>query len=480
MKTDSPSDNSAATKRELLARLTDWRQEHLLAFWDELAPLQRAQLAAEIEATDFALLDRLTHSNQHAEDAAALVARAKAPPAFRLDAAQNAFLPDDARAAGQLALRGGQIGVLLVAGGQGSRLGFEHPKGMYPIGPVSGASLFQILFEQLVAIGRRYGVRIPLCLMTSSATHAETVEYLDRVGRFGLPADDLFIFSQGAMPAVDRATGRVLLAERGELALSPDGHGGMLTALAASGGLIDLRGRGVQHLFYLQVDNPLVRICDPEFLGYHLLAQSEMTTLAVAKREPLDKVGNLVQVDGHLQIVEYSEFNQLDPQLIDRRDESGRLMYWAGNTAVHAFDVDFLERVANDAQRLPFHVAHKRIPYVDAAGKLVQPADNNALKFERFIFDLLPAAQRAIVVECDEAAEFAPVKNAPGSGRDSPENVQAQMVAVHSDWLRAAGASVAPQTAVEISPLYALDAQELRGKLSTGLQINEPTYFREL
>jgi UDP-N-acetylglucosamine/UDP-N-acetylgalactosamine diphosphorylase len=465
-------------KKDLLALLKPWRQQHLLDFWDELTADQQAGLAREIEAVDFPLVDRLFRGGQNSDDAAALVARAAPPPAFRLDAAKNEFTPAAARTAGEHALRAGKVAALLVAGGQGTRLGFDHPKGMYAIGPVSGASLFQILFEHVVAVGRHNGVRIPLFLMTSSATHAETVAYLDHTERFGLPAEDLFVFSQGSMPAVDARSGQLLLAEKDQLALGPDGHGGMLAALAATGGMADLNGRGIEQLFYMQIDNPLVRVCDPQLLGYHLLSRSEVTTLAVTKREPTDKVGNLVVVDGKLQIIEYSEFNQLDPALIGPRDPRGGLLFWAGNTAVHVFDVRFLQRVSADADQMPFHVAHKKVPFVDAQGKHIDPDDNNALKFERFIFDLLPAAERAVVVECDEAAEFAPVKNAPGSGRDAPETVQTQMVALHTAWLRAAGGEVAEGVPVEVSPLFALDEAQLREKLPGGKRFDEPTYLR--
>lgn len=466
-------------RQQLNSRLAPWGQEHLLKFWNELSSAAQDELAAEIEAIDFALIKRLAHGDEHVDGAAALLKRAKPPAAFRLDASQNSIPVEEARRAGKAALKSGKIGVLLVAGGQGSRLGFEHAKGMFPIGPVSGASLFQILIERIIAVGKRYGVRVPLCLMTSSATHPETVEYLDHTQRFGLPAEDLFIFSQGVMPAVDEKSGKVLLAEKGHLALSPDGHGGTLAALASSGGLANLRGRGIEHLFYLQIDNPLVRICDPVFLGYHLLTKSQVTTLAVTKRTPEDKVGNLVQVDGKLQIIEYSEFNKLDASLIGQQDSRGQLLYWAGNTAVHAFDLKFLEQMAAGAGKLPFHIAHKKVPFVDPQGDLVQPRENNALKFERFIFDLLPAADTAIVVECNEADEFAPVKNASGSDRDSPETVKAQMIALHTRWLNSAGAKVAAGVPVEVSPLYALDEQELSRKLPAGRRVDEPTYFHE-
>ena len=220
---------------------------------------------------------------------------------------QSLFAGRRPKPAGAEALAAGKVAALLVAGGQGTRLGFDHPKGLYRIGPVSQASLFQILMEKMLAAGRRYGVSIPLYLMTSPATHAETLEYLAANGRFGLPEQDLHVFCQGTMPAVDAESGRLLLESPGSLALSPDGHGGMLAALARSGGLDDLAARGIEQLFYFQVDNPLAPVCDAAFLGYHLLAGSELSTLVVAKEFPTERVGNVASVDGRLRIIEYSD-----------------------------------------------------------------------------------------------------------------------------------------------------------------------------
>src|SRR6185369_5136325 len=223
----------------------------------------------------------------------------------------NRFSPAEARRRGDEALAAGQLGVILVAGGQGTRLGFEHPKGMYPIGPVSQATLFQILLEKIVARGLQHGVRIPLYLMTSPATHAETVAFLRSKDYFGLAAEDVAIFCQGTMPAVHAETGQILLADKANLFLSPDGHGGMLAALATSGSLEDLRRRKIAQLFYLQVDNPLVSMCDPEFIGYHLLSGAEISTQVVRKRTSRDKLGNVVVVDGQMRIIEYSDLNHL-------------------------------------------------------------------------------------------------------------------------------------------------------------------------
>jgi UDP-N-acetylglucosamine/UDP-N-acetylgalactosamine diphosphorylase len=346
---------------------------------------------------------------------------------------------------------------------------------MYSIGPVSGASLFQILFEKLLAVSRRYGVRIPLYLMTSPATHDETIAYLAEHRHFGVRPDDVIVFRQGTMPAVDATTGRVLLEEPGKIFTNPDGHGGMLAALSRSGGLADARRRGIEQFFYFQVDNPLAPVCDPEFLGYHLLSDSELSNLAVAKQLPTEKVGNIVTVDQRTRIIEYSDLPKAGAE---KRNDKGGLLLWAGNTAIHVFDREFLERVVDDERLLPFHRAHKAVPHVDDHGQPVEPKQPNAIKFERFIFDLLPAATTSIVVEVEPRNAFAPVKNAPGSAVDSPELVQAAILAQARQWLLAAGAEVAEGAKVEISPLFALDADELERKLLPGQRFDHDTYLR--
>jgi len=457
----------------LLQTLQSHRQEHLLRFWDELAPTEQQSLARQVQAIDFAQLANLFAQGVGSTDYAELADRALSPPAFRLDGRGNRFTIAEARAAGERALAEGAVGAVLVAGGQGTRLGFEHPKGMYPIGPISQATLFQILFEKLLAVSRRHEVRIPLYLMTSPATHDETNEYLRETSRFGLHVDDVVTFCQGTMPAVDAESGGVLLEDKGKMFAGPDGHGGMLAALDKSGTLADMRQRGLKHLFYFQVDNPLVDVCDPVFLGYHILSQSELSTQVVAKRRAEERVGNVVSIDGQLQIIEYSD---LPSSAAQRVADDGSLALWAGNCAVHVFDVPFLERCAGDQQSLPFHIARKAVPYVDEQGELVTPTEPNAIKFERFIFDLLPLANNAIVVEIDGRRAFAPVKNAPGSATDAPEHAQAQLLSLHREWLEAAGAMV-EDVAVEISPLFANGAEETAARVARGQRFTRDTYL---
>jgi UDP-N-acetylglucosamine/UDP-N-acetylgalactosamine diphosphorylase len=457
---------------ELAARLASFGQSHVLRFWDALAESQQAELVNQIQDLDLPLLARLHGELEDQSDWDAIAARAQPPTAVRLHDSGKRFDPTAARAAAEQHLRDGKVGAVLVAGGQGTRLGFPHPKGMYEIGPVSRRSLFQMHVEQLRAVAARYGTRIPLFLMTSPATHEETVEYFAAHDRFGLPADDLHIFCQGTMPALD-GDGKLLLEDKGRVFLSPDGHGGMLAALDRSGGLDIARKRGIEQLFYFQVDNPLVSICDRALIGNHLLAESEMTTLVVNKPDPWEKVGNVVSLDGRLQVIEYSDLPESAAQ---RREPDGSLTFWAGSIAVHVFQVDFLRRQAQHGEKLPFHRAHKAVPFIDDRGERVSPTEPNAMKFEQFIFDLMPRARNAIVVEGASCDVFAPLKNASGADRDTPESARQAIVDRARRWLESAGLQVAQGAVVEISPFLALEPVDLPGRLR-GTRILSDTYL---
>ncbi|MGL4514122.1 MAG: UTP--glucose-1-phosphate uridylyltransferase, partial [Lacipirellulaceae bacterium] len=450
---------------DLAQRLAPFEQQHVLRFWDELPPADQAGLVKQLAGIDLGQLSALFKGEIDQPDWHAVARKAEPPVAVRLaerrggEAGALGVSHEQAVAEGRRALAAGEVGMLLVAGGQGSRLGFDRAKGLYPIGAVSGATLLQVHIEKAVALAKRYGRGVPVYLMTSPITHDEQLAFLAENDRFGLAEDDLFVFCQGTMPAVDRETGRLLLGEPGKLFLSPDGHGGTIAALASSGATLHMRRRGVKQLFYWQVDNPLVPIGDAELVGYHRLAQSELTSIAVAKTEPHDKLGNFVTVDGKQSVIEYSDFPD---DVATQRSADGSLRFWAGSIAVHVFEASFLERVLALKDSLPFHVAVKKVPYVATegpdAGKLVEPADANALKFERFIFDLLPQAARPLVVEYAEAEVFAPLKNASGAPKDTPEYVRQFLIAQHLGWLEGAGVAVPAGAQVEISPLWGLDA----------------------
>ena len=468
----------------LVDRLKHHGQEHLLRWWDELGDDQRARLGAEVAAIDCGQLDELIASL--VKEAAPVV-----PPAVSVEPIEVIRLPqtDSERmarrhvaAVGARALAAGEVAVVVVAGGSGTRLGFDGPKGTYPIGPVSAASLFQIHAEKLIALGRRYGKTPPFYIMTSPENHAATVRFFDEHGRFGL--EHVRFFAQGQMPAVDRATGKILLARKDHVALSPDGHGGCLTALAApapGGGpscLDEMRDRGVRTLFYFQVDNPLVEIADPAFLGHHRQASAEMSFKVIEKVVPDEKLGVVVLVEGRPEVIEYSD---LPADLAERRGPDGGLELWAGSIAIHVLERAFVERLVSDL-KLPFHRALKKVAHVDGSGQAVTPSEPNAVKFEQFIFDALPLARTFALVETSRTKEFEPLKNA--TGPESPASVRQRMSDLFGDWLERAGAIVPRRSdgsvlhKLEVSPLFALDAAELKTKIKLGLVVDGPLYLR--
>lgn len=337
----------------------------------------------------------------------------------------------EAAAAGAGLLAEGRVAALVVAGGQGTRLGHAGPKGTYPLGPVTGRTLFGLQAERLRGLERRTGRRVPWIVMTSDDTDAATRDYFERAGSFGL---EVRFVRQRSSPCVDFSA-RPLFAANGAPIRSPDGHGGMLAALAASGLLDELRERGFRALAYQQVDNPLARSTDPALLGWLVTEQAEVASKVVRKRHPGERLGTTVLREGRAAVVEYTE---LDPEKAEARDPAGELRLWAGAIGIHAFSLDFLARCAPEADALlPFHASAKPIAHRGADGRVVAPREPNGYKLERFIFDLLPVARRAVLVEALREDEYAPVKNAQGN--ESPATARLALDACARRWLEAAG-----------------------------------------
>lgn len=458
---------------DLVKKLRRFGQDHVLRWWPELAEADRHCLLEQLRSID---LEELAGLYSRRDEAGAVPALERVAPLPR--SAEDAALKKNYQRLGEKAFQDGEVAFLIVAGGQGTRLGFDHPKGMYPVGPVSQKSLFQIHAEKVLALSRRHNCPISLLVMTSPATDAETQEFFEGHDNFGLGSEDVLFFCQGTMPALDLATGKLLMESKGRLFLGPNGHGGTLTGLADSGLLGDLNEAGVCTIFYFQVDNPLVDLADSVFVGRHLAERSEVSSKVITKETPTDKLGNFVLVDGRCSMIEYSD---LPVELACKKDASGQLLFWAGNPAIHLFDVGFLRKVTEVASRIPWHVAKKKVPFTNEQGDVVQPTKENALKFERFIFDVLPQANRWSVVATSRAHEFEPLKNA--TGLESPETVRRAICNLAASWLTQAGIEVPrgaggnTAVALEVSPLFALDAAELAAKVSPALRIDGPTYF---
>ncbi len=376
-----------------------------------------------------------------------------------------------AREAGEALLRSGAVGLVLLAGGQGTRLGFDGPKGDYPFAPVTGRTLFAHHAAKVAALRTRFGAELPWYVMTSTQNDEPTRESFRSREWFGLDPDSVHFFVQGMLPAVDRDTGAILLEAPEQIALSPDGHGGLLRAMRREGVLDDARRRGVRTVVTFQVDNPLLRLAHPTFLGHHALADAEMSSLAIRKLGPEERMGVFATVDGRTALVEYSD---LPDELAHQRQPDGTLTFWAGSPAVHCLELAFIESLtAPGAPGLPFHRADKRVPYVALDGSRVEPEQPNAVKFEAFIFDALPLAERVVTVEAERAEDFSPIKNATGA--DSPETARRDLNRLYARWLEAAGVHVPrgadgdPLYDLEIDPRLALDAEELQARLPAGL-----------
>ncbi len=452
------------TFEALKARLEPAGQTHLLGFWPRLNEEQRFALAAQISALDLSSLFEMKQAIEmlHSQKPREL------SPAPVVELAERRFpylLGDDAekaRGAGAEALRLGKVACLLVAGGQGTRLGFPGPKGCYPLLPLSRMTLFEIFARKLKRVGTKHGKTPPLYVMVSRQNEGLTREFFAEHRYFGLDERGVHFFAQGELPSLD-ADGKLVLESPHALFLGPDGHGGVLQALTQSGGLAQLQRDGISTLSYFQVDNAQVPVADEAFLGLHLSRQADVSLKVVRKLDETERVGVFCLDRGIPQIVEYSEFSEAQSKL---RDERG-LVYWAGSIAVHAFSVAFLERLAASSTRLPLHAAHKKVPVLDARGELVTPHAPNVYRFERFIFDTLPLARHVVALEVPREEQFLPLKNPDGPF--GPEGVRQ---ALDHYWRQALAAGATAVThdrppQLEVDPLLAENARELAEVLAS-------------
>jgi UDP-N-acetylglucosamine/UDP-N-acetylgalactosamine diphosphorylase len=458
-----------ADLQSLRETLQAYGQEHLLAFAEELDAAARERLAGQIARIDFEALSELIESHVLRKPELSLPDRIEPPEILPAQPAEPLARDrrEKARQRGEEMLAEGRVAAFVVAGGQGTRLGFEGPKGCYPATPVKKKPLFQVFAEQILAASEAAGKPVPWYVMTSPANDAETRSFFRRHRYFGLAEEDVFFLAQGTMPAVD-PRGRILLAGKDSLALSPDGHGGCLEAMRDSGALEDMARRGVEAISYFQVDNPLVRCLDPVFLGYHDFEGSRFSAKAIAKRSPHEKLGNFCFADGRMQVIEYSD---LPEELATRTRSDGRLLFSAGSIAIHVLDRAFVEELtAGGGCLLPWHRADKKVACLDPdSGEKIEPDEPNAVKFERFVFDAMPLAEQTLVLETLREEEFSPIKNA--EGEDSPATSLHDQVRRAARWLEQASVVVPRDAdgqvaaAVEISPLMALSAEQLAAAL---------------
>jgi UDP-N-acetylglucosamine/UDP-N-acetylgalactosamine diphosphorylase len=458
------------SREKIFHLLEKYRQDHILQHSQRLDSEKKNDFLEELKKLDLALAFELHRKFSKDKNSSRSLKNIGAAPVIILPGTpQEKNRREEARVLGESLIRKNQVAVLIVAGGQGSRLGIAGPKGKFPVSPVKKKSLFQLFAESVKSLSLRYGAMIPLFIMTSEENGEETRQFFEFNNYFGLEGDYIYFFEQGRLPTLTRE-GHLILRDDTHLLVNPDGHGGSLKALHESGLLESLTRKGFSELFFCQVDNPLVKIADPVFIGHHRMEGSEFSTKVVRRRDLEEKVGIYGLVDGKPAVVEYSDFL---PEEYRALDEKGSILHWPGNIAVHVISLSFIQRLNLRGFALPYHLAVKDVEVLlpDGKGKKM-----TGWKFETFVFDAIPFARKTCCLEVLREEEFAPVKNPKGS--DSPETARAALSNLHRSWLKEAGAELAPKAQVEISPLCAMDEKELIKKLKgQKLVISEDTYI---
>lgn len=458
---------------DMKSKLKKHSQSHLLAFWDQLDKTQRKHLLSQISRIDLAKIDSWVTDYVKKPASEAISGDILPAPYYSAEPSDNQQEQKYTEAVklGRDLIRQGKVAAFVVAGGQGTRLGFDGPKGDFPISPVKNKTLFQIFAECIVAASRKFNTDCPWYIMTSPLNHVRTEEIFRSNNYYGLDQKNVFLFQQGTMPNFS-PDGKVLLADKANLSCSPDGHGGSLKALYKSGAIEDMKRRGVEFISYFQVDNPLINIFDPLFIGLHVLDKAEMSSKALIKTGPYEKVGNFCLVDGRLTIIEYSD---LPDELAEKRNPDDSLTIKLGSIAIHIINRSFVERLNAHGFSLPLHKALKKIPHIDERGEPLEPSEPNGVKLESFVFDAVPLAKKSIILETLRPEEFAPTKNAKGV--DSAESTRKMMIARAASWLESAGLSVPKKPdgsidcVIEIAPGFALYKEDIEEKLNKIPQI---------
>ena len=400
------------TLEQVKEKLAKYGQEHLLKYYDELSAEEKQALLAQIEATDMTVLEACHHREEIAQKG--VITPLAAMQLDEIEAGREEFT-----AVGLDAIRAGKVGAVLLAGGMGTRLGSDDPKGMYNVGLTRELYIFECLINNLTDVVKQAGAWIHLFVMTSDKNHEATVKFLTEHDFFGYSKEHVHFFKQEMAAATDY-NGKIYLEEKGKLSTSPNGNGGWFISLKRSGLLDVVKEEGIQWLNVFAVDNVLQRIADPCFVGATIQKNCVVGAKVVRKNAPDEKVGVMCLEDGRPSIVEYYE---LTDELMNAKDENGDPAYNFGVILNYLFRVEDLERMMSS---LPLHIVEKKIPYLDENGQLVKPESPNGFKFENLVLDMIHQLDSCLPFEVVRNHEFAPIKNK--TGIDSVESARALLV----------------------------------------------------
>jgi UDP-N-acetylglucosamine/UDP-N-acetylgalactosamine diphosphorylase len=469
---------SADEVKELQTKYANSKQEQVFSFWDSLSKTEQASLFAQLSNIDPEYINTIADKALNPKPQ---TQEEKEPKVEPLPENATASILDSKKddlekwyESGLSLVAEGKVGVVLMAGGQGTRLGSSAPKGCFDIDLPSKKSLFQIQAERISKVqtlaAKKSGkdvkdVVVPWYVMTSGPTRGPTEMFFEEHKYFGLQKENVVVFEQGVLPCLSNE-GKILMESKSKVAVAPDGNGGLYAALTASGVTADMSKRSIEHIHAYCVDNCLVKVADPTFIGFSASKNVSIGTKVVRKRAANESVGLILLKNGKPDVVEYSEIDTATSEAKDSAN-SDLLKFRAANIVNHYYSFAFLDSIPQWAHKLPHHVAKKKIPCLDTeSGELLKPTKPNGIKLEQFVFDCFPllSLNEFACLEVDRAEEFSPLKNAKGTGEDDQDTSKRDILQQGKRWLEEAGVTIESEgkdDGVEVSPLISYGGEGL-------------------
>ena len=396
-------------------------QEHLLNKFETLSQEKKAELLDQILTLDFAQIERLFKNVNATVD----FTNSKIEPINYVEKASlNKDEYEKYKKLGLEIIKNNKLATVTMAGGQGTRLGHDGPKGTFDLGLDSHKKIFEILCDTLKDAQKKYGEYVSWYIMTSDENNDQTVKFFEENNYFNYPKDKIMFFKQGKLPMID-TKGKILIGEDGLIKQAADGHGGIFYSMRNDGVIYDMKSKGIEWVFIGGVDNVLVNMVDPILIGLAISRNVKAAGKSVVKAYPTEKVGVFCKRNGRPSVVEYSEISE---EMANQTTESGELVFAESHILCNLFNLDAIEEISKD--KLPYHSAFKKATYIDENGNLIKGDKPNSYKFEAFLFDAFEYLDDMAILRVKREDEFAPVKNAEGV--DSPETARELYIKFHN------------------------------------------------